>query len=428
MSDYAAVVCLVDIDVSTLQVTVSEFDFECVVNRSIFTKTHIYLIGAPLIIMNSNLSMIARLEPKDLGFKRTIKVGEVVDPYLYVSSHEGKLVKLSLPSLEFQKPLLKAIDEKIGRPKVEEIKGIYVDTFKIWRSMIGPILVASNNVKHTVTLYQLYSLRQLAIIPFVKLQQSLEFPYLNIYVDNEYCWFAITPEKVAIIYLTMVGIKRRDVDVGNSRKVIRINSTSALVDLYESKPDECDIENLCYTSKIVKKDNIFVRKRLELISSAFIDEGYIPLKYACKKLGGSNISPPLGWKNIPSGTKSLAILMDDPDAINKRGETITHTHWIIYDIDPKLTQLNEDMRQDVAMFDDGVKQGINDSGIVGYSGCCPPNTMIHHYRFHLFALDTMLIELNLNRDEFLQEIKDHVLESSLLEGLFQKPNVSFLEL
>lgn len=401
LGNYAATVCLVEIS-PKLVTKVSEFDFKANVNRSIMTKECSILIGEPLIILsNKDMKPIMKYEPQDLGFKRTIKVGEVLDNLLYISSHEGKLVKLTLPK---------------GKP--QEVKGVYADGFKIWQKKY---IVASDNVKHTVTLYNIKTLKPLLVVPFTKVNNDEEFPYINIYADGHFTWFPTSPSIITIILTCDYNsqkdaICRKDVDVKNSRKVLRIGN-NALVDLYVPKDGVqdlretmCEIKTLCYTSDVVKVDDVFISNRMSLTSSAFGDNQRIPDKY-------TQVSPPLKWNNVPECAKSLALVVTDPDA------TVPgFVHWIIYDIDPSsIKELKEGVKPDVAMFSDSVKQGINGRDKLGYIGPAPPpGTGTHRYKFHLYALNTMLVELKLNIREIMTEMDNHVLDVAVLTGLYGK--------
>ncbi|MEM2954793.1 MAG: YbhB/YbcL family Raf kinase inhibitor-like protein, partial [Candidatus Nanoarchaeia archaeon] len=115
-------------------------------------------------------------------------------------------------------------------------------------------------------------------------------------------------------------------------------------------------------------------KRMEIKSSAFVHGGMMPAKYAYDK---ENISPPLVFSNIPSGTKSLALICDDPDA-----PVGNWVHWVIYNIPADTKELKEGIPPKKEL-QNGAKQGINDYRQIGYGGPCPPSGT-HRYIFKLY--------------------------------------------
>lgn len=107
---------------------------------------------------------------------------------------------------------------------------------------------------------------------------------------------------------------------------------------------------------------------------------------------GDNISPKLVWKNAPVGTKSFAITMYDPDAKTGSG----WWHWIVYNIPANITSLEDDASEDKKLLPRGAIQGLNDYGVKGYGGVCPPAGSRHDYIITLYALDVK--ELNLPKN------------------------------
>lgn len=145
---------------------------------------------------------------------------------------------------------------------------------------------------------------------------------------------------------------------------------------------------------------------LELTSPAFMDGGFIPIRYTCK---GSDISPALKWTGVPPATKSFALIMDDPDA--PRG---TWDHWILYNIPANVTEIPEDP---VTLHKE-TQVGLNSWKKNAYGGPCPPSG-IHRYFFKLFALDTVLTpKKNMTKAELLKATQGHVLASAELVGNF----------
>ncbi|UQX12994.1 YbhB/YbcL family Raf kinase inhibitor-like protein [Candidatus Mycobacterium methanotrophicum] len=114
-----------------------------------------------------------------------------------------------------------------------------------------------------------------------------------------------------------------------------------------------------------------------LASPAFADNTPIPVEYSCK---GRNVAPPLRWENVPTGTHSLALVVDDPDA-----PAGLYVHWVVAGIPPATTEIGE------GALPGGASVSPNSSGKAEYLGPCPPaGTGVHHYRFQLYALSKPL--------------------------------------
>lgn len=146
---------------------------------------------------------------------------------------------------------------------------------------------------------------------------------------------------------------------------------------------------------------------LNLKSSAFENEGQIPSKYACD---GDNISPPLSWNKGPSGTKSFALIVEDPDA-----PVGVVTHWVLYNIPADVTSSLEGAPPK------GALQGLNHYGKSQYRGPCPPSGT-HRYFFRLYALDTLLkLPAGSTKEQVLNEIKSHIIGKSELMGTYSHP-------
>ena len=151
---------------------------------------------------------------------------------------------------------------------------------------------------------------------------------------------------------------------------------------------------------------------LEIRSPAFEHNKYIPAKYTCQ---GEDISPALTWNTPPKGTKSFAIINDDPDA-----PMGTWIHWVIYDLEPSLKGLPENVPKDEVLGNGG-KQGMTDFGVVGYGGPCPPPGKPHRYFFKIYALDKKLgIPAGATKEELLQAMSGHILEENELIGLYKR--------
>lgn len=150
---------------------------------------------------------------------------------------------------------------------------------------------------------------------------------------------------------------------------------------------------------------------MKLESSAFIDEGMVPSKYTCD---GNDVSPPLAWSGVPSGTKSFALIADDPDA-----PMGTWVHWVVWNIPPSTTKLDEDIPTD-RRLDDGMRQGLNDFKRPGYGGPCPPGGK-HRYFFKLYALDKEItLGDGAGKIDLQGAMKGHILAEAQLMGRYER--------
>ena len=116
-------------------------------------------------------------------------------------------------------------------------------------------------------------------------------------------------------------------------------------------------------------------------------QGEIPRKYTCD---GEDLSPPLSWSGLPAGTKSLALIVDDPDAPDPKAPKMVYVHWVLYNIPADAAGLAEAIR--AADLPRGTLEGLNDWGRTGYGGPCPPIGR-HRYFHKLYALDTVFRDL-----------------------------------
>lgn len=151
---------------------------------------------------------------------------------------------------------------------------------------------------------------------------------------------------------------------------------------------------------------------LELRSPAFKNGEFIPDRYTCK---GENISPPLEWSAVPEGTKSFAIICDDPDAVGG----FTFVHWVLYDLPADKRSLPEGITGET--LGDGSKQGMTDFGRVGYGGPAAPPGPAHRYFFKVYALDSKLdLKPALTKKALLTVIKGRVIGEAELMGKFKR--------
>lgn len=151
---------------------------------------------------------------------------------------------------------------------------------------------------------------------------------------------------------------------------------------------------------------------MKLTSTAFAHGADIPSRHTCE---GDDVSPPLAWTELPSGTKSLALIVDDPDAPDPAAPQRTWVHWVVVDLPPDSAGLPEG-----GALPTGARDGLNDWKRTGYGGPCPPIGR-HRYFFKLHALDMTLPALKQPTKAALEEaMKGHVLAQAELLGTYQK--------
>ncbi len=150
---------------------------------------------------------------------------------------------------------------------------------------------------------------------------------------------------------------------------------------------------------------------IAVTSPAFAAGGAIPLRHSAY---GDGLSPALSWSGLPAGTRSLALMMEDPDASSAR----PFVHWLAWNIDPARGGLPEGVAPDAS----GLVQGRNNRRATGYFGPRPPGSRPHHYHFQLFALDAPLnLAGGADREALLAAMNGHVLAKGDLVGLFTRP-------
>lgn len=147
----------------------------------------------------------------------------------------------------------------------------------------------------------------------------------------------------------------------------------------------------------------------KLTSPAFSQNGTIPTLYTCR---GKNIPPPLYWTNPPANTQSFALILSSPDAAIGG----TSYDWVLFNIPPQTRSLTKGIDN----FPDGTMEGKTSSGDVIYYGPCPPDGVIHHHIFTLYALDAKLdLYSEPEPEEVLKSIKKHVIQQTQLIGIFK---------
>jgi hypothetical protein len=162
--------------------------------------------------------------------------------------------------------------------------------------------------------------------------------------------------------------------------------------------DQTQPEELSETSK----------NPMEILNSAFNHEGEIPAIYAC-----DGVSPPLKFNNILENTKSLVLIMDDPDAKDVVG--YTWVHWLVWNISPTTRVIEE------GSVPLNAREGKNGRGTQGYQGPCPPIGRTHRYFFKLYALDTVLdLPEGATKGQLEEAMEGHILAETRLIGLYSR--------
>lgn len=150
-------------------------------------------------------------------------------------------------------------------------------------------------------------------------------------------------------------------------------------------------------------------------SSSFQHNEEIPVRHTCD---GKNISPELSWAGVPAGTKSLILIVDDPDAPNPAAPRMTWVHWVLYNMPASTNGLPENVA--AKELPAGTMQGINDWQHTGYEGPCLP-VGSHRYYHKLFALDAVLPDLKHPTKATLEKaMQGHIIARSSLVGLYRR--------
>jgi len=153
---------------------------------------------------------------------------------------------------------------------------------------------------------------------------------------------------------------------------------------------------------------------MELRSTSFVHGESMPVRHTCD---GNNASPPLAWSDLPEGTRSLALIVDDPDAPDPAAPKRIWVHWVLYNIAPDERGLPEGgARSPVPR---GAREGLNDGDAAGYDGPCPPIGR-HRYFHTLYALDAMLPDLGAGarRADLDAAMRGHILDSAVVMGTY----------
>jgi len=150
---------------------------------------------------------------------------------------------------------------------------------------------------------------------------------------------------------------------------------------------------------------------ITITSTAFTEGSMIPQDYTCD---GEDISPPLAWSGVPDGTKSLALICDDPDA-----PMGTWVHWVLFNMPAHIMELPAKISPE-KIIQSGAKHGINDFRKSGYGGPCPPGGT-HRYYFKLYALDTEInLEAGITKAQLLKTMEGHILTEGQLMGRYSR--------
>ena len=166
---------------------------------------------------------------------------------------------------------------------------------------------------------------------------------------------------------------------------------------------------LLYVTALLLSVSVYADEgpKFEITSPAFADNATIPDKFTCR---GSDINPPLEFKNVPEKTKTLALTMHDPDAPEG-----TWVHWVVYNIKPDTKSIADNTVPGTELF--------NDFGKFHYDGPCPPDEKEHHYVIRAYALDQIMDDINegATMKDLEKAIRGHTLAQAQLTGVYRKP-------
>ncbi|MEX0599485.1 MAG: YbhB/YbcL family Raf kinase inhibitor-like protein [Rhodothermales bacterium] len=148
-------------------------------------------------------------------------------------------------------------------------------------------------------------------------------------------------------------------------------------------------------------------------TGAFDSGTALPDKYTCE---GENVSPPFTLDHVPDAAKTLAIIVDDPDAPRK-----TFVHWVLFNVPASATDLPENLDIEADLPPGDALEGVNDFGDMGYGGPCPPPGADHHYQFRFYALDTPLdVAQGATKKQVTQAMDGHVLAEAEVVGTYRR--------
>jgi Raf kinase inhibitor-like YbhB/YbcL family protein len=172
---------------------------------------------------------------------------------------------------------------------------------------------------------------------------------------------------------------------------------------------------VCAVSMSVNYLHAEEKMTLTLRSTAFTNGGEIPSKYTCE---GEDIAPPLEWEGVPEKTRSLVLIIDDPDAPDPKAPRMTWVHWVLYNIPPDTGGLPEGVTS--VGLPPETEEGLNDWKRTGYGGPCPPVGR-HRYFHKLYALDTILEGMDMpTKTQIETAMREHVIAQTELVGTYKK--------
>jgi Raf kinase inhibitor-like YbhB/YbcL family protein len=175
------------------------------------------------------------------------------------------------------------------------------------------------------------------------------------------------------------------------------------------------IVQIALIALIVSANAKEVNPIMKLTSPSFENQREIPQKHTCD---GEDVSPALTWSNVPEGTKSFVLIVDDPDAPDPANPRMTWVHWVLYNIPATTRSLTEGVKE--KDLPKGTLEGLNDWKKTGYGGPCPPVGK-HRYFHKVYALDIVLPDLKQPTKARLEKaMEGHVLSKTELVGLYQR--------
>jgi Raf kinase inhibitor-like YbhB/YbcL family protein len=153
---------------------------------------------------------------------------------------------------------------------------------------------------------------------------------------------------------------------------------------------------------------------LKLTTTAFENGKNIPEKYTCN---AQDLSPALSWSEVPEDTQSFVLICEDPTA--PLGDWV---HWVVYNIPANATTIEEGLAKNSILYD-GIAQGMNDFGKIGYNGPCPPAGKPHQYAFTLYAVDTRISvsTRSVTKKDITEALRGHVIEEVRITGSYEAP-------
>lgn len=220
---------------------------------------------------------------------------------------------------------------------------------------------------------------------------------------------------LSVIFLSACGGSSGDKNTPSETPIVSSKSSSSISSVISSSSSSIAASSSSVALSSSLASSSASGQSFKLSTQSFTAEATIPNAFSCD---GADINPQLGWEGAPAGTKSFAIIVDDPDAFDLFG--LVWVHWNIYNIPATATQIAEGASTHTDKLPAGSVETNSDFGSAKYRGPCPPSGR-HHYQFQIFALNKESISFTgpLTRDEFATAYADSIIGKASVAGYFR---------